>query len=472
MRKKLLSLALTSAFVMLLSGCSGKLSNETLKKEHGIQLSYQGQDRAYAHMEDGKKLKKITFSSYSNDKKTEAIVINTYGFSPNYNPNFLNKEGTAACNVVWKEDKKEFFDFCRSYYNNSTVLGTAGINLFWTVGFFGLNIVTLHWYNVKEFNDNKLLNVVKNNKLEQVKTKIAELNRLENEHTKELGLIYDEEVQKYNENIKNIEFKYSYNDKSALWNSKPFNVSFRAEKNLPINKEQISYSSLYKGKEFTTVESFVSYFDELIASKIKDFEKYKISYKNDLKEKVLNSNYKIIGSVDSRINSNLSYNVNTTFPEYVKYKQGEKQTVLVNIVINSANVNLNISLPEFTLKDENLNVKFDGSSSTAETQNNSSSFITVKTFTSYLNDDVNSDFNISRDIAPKSKTTISHSLITNTMSKNMNLENITKKDILNKNLEYGYAVKYLIQNTNIEKTIFDRKKYPYLKLVEDTIKKQ
>lgn len=210
----------------------------------------------------------------------------------------------------------------------------------------------------------------------------------------------------------------------------------------------------------------------MIASKIKDFEKYKISYKNDLKEKVLNSNYKIIGSVDSRINSNLSYNVNTTFPEYVKYKQGEKQTVLVNIVINSANVNLNISLPEFTLKDENLNVKFDGSSSTAETQNNSSSFITVKTFTSYLNDDVNSDFNISRDIAPKSKTTISRSLITNTMSKNMNLENITKKDILNKNLEYGYAVKYLIQNTNIEKTIFDRKKYPYLKLVEDTIKKQ
>lgn len=214
-----------------------------------------------------------------------------------------------------------------------------------------------------------------------------------------------------------------------------------------------------------------SFFKDLNIKLNSEFKEVKNNYKNEYVKNHL-SYYTF--SIDSKhkfiLNDNISYNGELNIPQNFKYEYGVKKVVPVQVIIESANVR-SITPKNFVLKDNNLNIDFmnqNNRSIDVISENKTSSFLTIQSLTSYINENVYTFSNIiNREIAPESKTlkaNSSYPLFSDTMTNDLNLKNITKKDLINKTMKYGFAVKYHIGDSNIEKTIFKTQEYNYLEI--------
>jgi hypothetical protein len=463
----------------MLTGCLGiKSTDVSLQKKDGLYLSSENAI-AYAYMKNGDKLEYITFNYEKPKDHYEVIRITKNGFYPDYtmDADVENGKKSAGCLVVMKEEN-ENYNFCRSNYTGRTILGT-GVSTLWnaaaTVTTIGLNVATGTLVDPKFFDKDKFLNIVKENELLQVRTKINQLQSLENTHNKDLDDLYVNEHYKYKENIKNISFKYIYNDKSGLLFGKDLNPNLKINILNP-DKNLLVYKKYYIEKKFDSLANFNSFMVDLTEKLNTEFEAAKLKYKNEYLANAFkdysfytnNKNY-------FELNSNISFNGELIIPKNIRYIYGQKTVVPVNVTINSANINT-LAPSSFILKDNNIDVDFKNPNRNnidVIASNKTNSFLTIKSLTSYFDSDVYTFSNvINRELAPDSSTTnynSSYPLFSDNMTKKLSLNKITQEILNRKYINYGFAIKYHIQDNNIEKTIFNKRKYSYLELFKNNL---
>jgi hypothetical protein len=82
--------------------------------------------------------------------------------------------------------------------------------------------------------------------------------------------------------------------------------------------------------------------------------------------------------------------------------------------------------------------------------------------TCYYQNLVNNLSNLDKELAPESKDLddgTQYGLLSSTMQEKSNFTKMTKSKIESIKINYGYAVKYRINDTNIEKAIYTTKNY-------------
>lgn len=469
------------AFVatIISSGCVG-ISPSTPNNKNNTNLKYSsGEAFAYAYMKGGTKLSYITFSYEIPADGYEVIKIKGNGFSPDYTMNNEVSLGSKSpgCLVVMDE-KDENYKFCKSNYTRRTVLGTGTSAIWNTAATFttvGLNLASGAVVDPKFFDQDKFLEIVKDNELEKIQPLIYQIISLENMHNKELSSLYDKEMNEYNENKKNISFSYSYNDESGLLFGKKFEHDIKIKDHNPA-RNLLSYKNNYEKEKFTSISNLESYINNLKNELNNKFSSIKSSYENEYLKQIFNEYSFYINEKNYlKVNDKISFNTDIITPANLKYENGKKKVIPVKIIIKSANIN-NLSPNNLILSDKNIDVDFNNlyqTSVTAIVSNKTNSFLTIKSLTSYVNSNVNTLSNIiNKEVAPDSRTLQSNSsynLFTNDMVKEFNFTNVNKKDLSNKYLSYGFAIKYHIQDSNLEKTIYENKKFSYLELFKDSL---
>lgn len=476
-KRSLLKIAIFAIFTIMFSGCVGvSSSNVSLQNDDKLYLS-KGVPLAYAYMENGTKLAYIKFNYEEPKDGFEVINISNNGFYPNYSmdSNVESGSNSPGCLVVMKNTDKNY-QFCTSNYTRRTML-SAGTSAIWNAGAtfttVGLNVATGAIADPKFFDKDKFLQIVKDNNLIQIRTKISEIINLQNIHNNELTSLYNAELNKYTTNIDNISFDYIYVDESGLLFDKKLNCNIKIIPTPP-DKNLNSYMKQIEDKQFTSLNDFTNFGDNLIARLVNDFQNTKNTYINNH----LNKNFKqynISTNSDKyfRLNKNIAFNGEIILPKNVEYEYGKKKTVPVKLIIKSANIE-NIAPQKFILSDNNINVSFNNQSGSyidAIMLNNTNSFLTVKSLTSYVDGDNYTFSNIvNRELAPASRTLESNSryaIFNNTMSNKLSLNNVTKSTLSSKKIDYGFAIKYHIQDSNLEKTIFKKIDYTYLELYKN-----
>jgi hypothetical protein len=464
------------SMIILLSGCIGVTSsNVSLQSKDNLYLS-SSNTLAYAYMENGTKLGYIKFKYEKPEDGFEVIKINNNGFYPDYymDSKIEIGENSPGCLVVMKEEAKNY-SFCKSAYTRRTILST-GVSAVWntaaTITTVGLNVAVGAIADPKFFDKDKFLQIVKDNNLLQVKNKIFELYNLQNKHNNELSDLYNLELKKYEGNIKNITFKFIYDDKSDLLYNRKLVHDVTIKSVIP-DKNLYSYFKFIENEKFYSLNDLNSFINNLNQKLENNFEKTKITYTNDYLKKNFRE-YKLSIDNDSyfRLNQKISFNGKLFLPKSVIYEYGKKKIIPINITINNANIE-DIAPSNFLLTDKNIDVNFNNQSRkniNAIITNKTNSFLTVKSLTSYFNSDVNTFTNVNKEVAPDSQTLNTNStfaLFSSKMTNNLNLHNVTKKILSNKKTDYGFAIKYHIQDSNIEKTIFKKNNYTLLELYKN-----
>ena len=462
-----------SIFILLfLSGCLGiKSTNVSLQKEDGLYLS-KDYTLAYAYLYNGDTLRRISFKYEEPKEGEELIKITRNGFYPDYamQNDVENGGKSLGCLVVMSQKDKDY-KYCRSNFTKRTVLST-GVAAIWNAGAtlttVGLNVATGTIADPKFFDKDRFLQVVKDNNLKKIRDRVLEINSLEQQFNKELNYLYDEYKNKYDENIKNITFKYNYNDKSGLLFSKQLNHDLKINTIYP-DRNLYSLYKHYQEERFSSIDEMNSFFIDLKNKLEKNFEKEKISYKKEYLVKNFNE-YSFLAQNDNyfKLNENITFNGKLTLPKNIKYHYGKKVIVPIKVQIDSVNIS-NISLKQYFMMDKNIDVSFEnqkGNFIDVIVGNKTSSFLTVKSLTSYVDSDVYTLSNINTEIAPDSQTlnsNSSYSLFSSKMVQKFSMNKITRK-ALSKDINYGFAIKYYIQDSNLEKTVFNKKKISLLEL--------
>ena len=442
-------------------------------KPNGPKIQ-DGDTIAYAYMENGDKLIEIkaVFTDPKNDK-IEVIKITRGGFFPNYIVNENMSKHGIGCSPDNDNDKtKTWGDItkhCNSTYFTTdatdaaiTVVGTVLVTAF----SLGINVATGTYIVAKSFDKDKFLDIVEKNKLVEVRENLLELERYEVELTrkieKESTLLYSERKNEYEKNAKNISIEYSLNDKSGLYKGDKIIGTHSLDLKVPpVKSYRYNYRSYLKNTSFSQ-DNYLSVFENVKQNMLKQYEDDTLDYKNSVDKQF--EYYTVLGKSEWYLNynQNISFFVTAEAPNKVFYTQ-DKQ-VIVNIPITIEYTNLNGMIPKsFKLSDENYELSVTPNynlSVTAISKNKTKSYITTKSITSYYSGLVCNNLDLNRELAPDVVSLPSNSTYTAISQEQKNKSNFSK---INKErakeymIDYGYAVKYRINNTNIDKSIYQTK---------------
>ncbi len=471
MKKSLSTIVITSTLILGLVGCGGEAPAPS-SKQTGMKKAQYGKGSlvAYAYMEDGNKL--IGIGDSKNNKKynnVETILITTRGFAPSYN---FNPKGQECGRYYQNKKLRDWTEtpFCKSSY---TTAGTGDMigNTVWNTLLVPIAAVANPvstasgkplYKSTKSFNKEKFLEIVEENKLPELREKLLKLKSIAESKTLEVQEMYEPYFKKYNDNLSNIELVYNIDDKSKLFPAKKLDGDYRVVLNAP-DKKKYNYSSIVSSFS-ATFENFDNQYADAINKINHQFEEDKKEYKLYLETAF--SNYKVEGPKSKifKHNENISFNSVIKAPSEIKYKLNQAIKIPITIVVTSAKLK-NMIPKDFALDDSNMDIKFksnaDATISVIAT-NKTNSFVTAKSLTSYFNKDVYNMAQIDREIAPQSSTLSSNSnytLLSDDMINSSNFEEVTKTKAKSIKTTYGYAVKYRINNTNVDESMYSTKKY-------------
>lgn len=459
MKKGLLSTILLSALIFGMVGCSG--GQPKINKTHNQKAQLvKGSAIAYAHMKEGKQLTSISINDNTPmDETIEVVKINSNGFYPNFDISDLDR----GCGDIGQPISNTDLKFCKSYYTVRTTSGAAGSALgTLIIAPLGALMGEVVYVDTKDFDTELFLSAMDANRLPYFKKKLLELYDLAYTKKTLLGKMYETYFRKYSSNISNIEFIYNIQDKSNLLPKKNLTADYRVVLNAP-SKKNYDYNSFLNSFS-ATPENFDNKYADVVNKINHQFEIDQKEYKKYLQTAF--TNYEIEGPTEKAFtyNEHISFMSTIKAPSEIKYKLGKKIKIPVTIIVESATLT-NMIPKQFTLHDSNMNVNFESNSNATLSviaENKTKSFITVKSLTSYYKNGVYNISNIDREIAPES-TTLSgnsnYSLLSNEMINSSNFKGITKTKAKAIKVNYGYAIKYRLNNTNINKSMYDTKKY-------------
>lgn len=427
----------------------------------------------YAYMQDGTKLVKVSMSGdEEHDKDIELIRITEGGFYPNYSMNTKTENGGGgekACAVTMDDNDKDK-PFCRSHYTSREALMTGMAALFNAAATFttvGLNVVAGAVADPKYFHKNDFLEIVKKNNLQKYREELLtihlkreEVRQYTYQKSAELDTMYQKALDEYTSNQENITFNYKVTDKSGLLPNKELDGGYTIGLNIPARKNYsyvhyLTNEKLVKETALTQLDTIKSKIDQQYETDAKEYKGYIAgSFKN----------YKIIGQAKKRYfyNDYISFESALKAPSEVVYSLGKKMTIDIPITVESANLN-NMVPREYMLNDTNFQAIMRAGSDMSVNgvlTNKTQSFITVKSLTGYYQGLVHNLSNLDKELAPESKDLDDGSrypLLSSGMKEKAYFSNITKSKAENTKINYGYAIKYKINDTNIEKAIYNTK---------------
>ena len=431
----------------------------------------------YAYMQGGTKLLKVSMNAESHDENVELIRITEYGFYPNYS--LSNEQENAkqliGCGLRGKvaadhtENEKLA---CDSHYVNREAVATAlATTLTAGAAFFsfGTSALATGLPDPKYFHQDSFLEVVEKNDLQKYRTELLEIQNKIREVIKEaeqnsqsMNTLYAKALNDYKDNMNLISFSYQVTDKSGLLQDKNLDGGYSLAVNAP-EKKNYSYTPFIKTETFTkedALSKIASLKEKIDQQYQKDQKEYKLYLSTAFK------NYKIVGQTEKKFahNSNISFNATLKAPAEVPYTLGKKINITIPVTVVSANLE-NMVPKEYSLNDSNF-IAVMGANSDLSVRgvlsNKTQSFITVKSLTCYYQNLVKNISNLDKELAPESKDLddgTQYELLSSVMKGKANFEQITKSKADSIKINYGYAVKYKVNDTNIEKAIYNTKNY-------------
>ena len=270
--------------------------------------------------------------------------------------------------------------------------------------------------------------------------------------------VIKEYVSKVNSLAKSLDREYSY------YTKKYFSVNDRAKIKLKINDESGLFSGQINFSKFIHIKN----------NKIKKNEDMMLSYKAESLPKLIegmNLQYsKILNSwkkESSVINVNCNKKEHSNFifdiqcPSTVKINKGNV-AIPVNITIHYKTYNR--LTPSFMRgKDENIIYKFDGYN--LKVSNRSNKYISVDSVSFYHNGRIANVKELSKELPPYSENNVANVWSLPVDLDALRFSRVTKKTARYTRLEYGFAIKYRIIDTNKEKTLYSVKEYSLYDLI-------
>lgn len=468
MKKNLLVISLIGVLGLNFSGCSNKNSIEpnNISSKSGIVID-NGKTIAYAHMKGGTKLIKISSSSVPENEDVEIIQITKKGFYPNYKIDTTSEDrrcGRHYSNKILHDWSKT--DFCKSNYTTANGSQAVGNVLFNSI-FIPLAVITnpvntasgnALYHLAKTFSVTSFSSAIKENNLEKYQAILSELDEYAEIKNSNLRSLYEIAFKKYINNIKLVSINYTVNDKSGLANDLNIKGDYKAEEAL-INNRQYTYNTI-PSKELMDSNTTVDYFKRMIDAQ---YEKDILEYKGYLTQSF--KTYKLVGSPKSTLkyNENISLDITVNAPEYIEYIEDKQMTVSIPLIVEKVHLK-NMIPKKFILDDASFRIIMNTNitSITAIATNKTRSFLTLKSLTGYYKDSLLNQFNIDKELSPEAESlpeNSNYTLISAEMRDKSNFEDMTKAKAQNIKINFGYAVKYKINNTNIEKSIYDTKQF-------------
>jgi hypothetical protein len=482
MLNKVIKLSIPSCLLLL---GSVLYSNEPVLSSYGTL--------GYAYMKGGTKLVKVIPNSaeyavkalIEEDKNNdiELIKITRGGYYPNYSMNSNTENGKGGKGMptclVHMNDKDPNLPFCRSHYTSREALMT-GVATLWnaaaTFTTVGLNVATGTLADPKYFHKDEFLDIVKKADLPKYREALLSLNTYSDDKVESINRMYEKAYSEYSDNQKLLTVTYTLQDKSGFYNQNTIDGAYSIALNAP-QKKNYEYLSLINNEVFA--EGNQNLEEQVKAIKEKIDEKYK----NDVQEyeKYLSSNfknYKLVGNSSKTFkhNDKISFYATIKAPtQEIPYTLGKKITINIPVTIEYADIKGMVP-KEYALQDTNFNMLMRADSGLGINgimSNKTQSFITVKSLTSYYQNLVFNVSNLDKELAPEAKDLddgTRYSLITSSMSEKSNFEKITKSKAQAIKINYGYAVKYKVNDTNIEKAIYNTKNYSLYEIIQQYLK--
>lgn len=439
-----------------------------------------GETLGYAYLKDGKSLIKTSISREYFGDDVETIIITENGFYPDYQvPNDSRNCGKHFRNGQYEDLSKN--NFCQSNFTKreaSSIVGNTLMNsLLVPIGALGQQKAV--YMDSKTFDEKKFLQVVEQNGLEKIRNEYLEVQQIKkqlsdytNLKKNELDKIYLKALEDYKENVKLISINYSLKDLSGLYPNKERSGDYYIDYNIP---EQKSFDFNEIIQSFDPANSKEEALIKLEQLKNKVDEKSKndeIIYKKYVA--LAFKSYKVRGTDNFTIrqNDNISFNVKSKAPQNeISYLPGKKITINIPITIEYADVKGMVP-KEYILQDANFNMLMktdNGLNIKGVMSNKTQSFLTVKSLTSYYQNLVFNVSNLDKELAPEARDLddgTRYPLITYAMSEKSNFEKMTKNKAQAIKMNYGYAVKYKMNDTNIEKAIYNTKNYSLYDIIQ------
>lgn len=421
----------------------------------------------YAYLKNGGESVEISPFLHEIPNDTEIVLISKNGFYPNYNIGKTESQKSANCgNKSVNKNSK----FCNSAFTEQTA-GDAAYNVTMNALFAPIaSLATgeVRYGMIKTFNVDKFLTTMESlvpeksrNQLLDRYNKIQELIAYEQQKNNDLDAIYNKAYLDYTNNANLISFNYTYIDKSGL---APKKMNFTGDYKVVLNSlpTKEALSSLVNQAEF----SMENYSAEIVKKKEMIDQRF-ISKSNEYSKllKQQFSVYKIAGSdtLMFKHNDYISFNATLKGPSEIP-NTGKKVTINIPIEIKSAQLK-NMIPNVYTLSDSNFAMQLKPNPNltiNSSMMNKTKSFVTVKSITGYYQGDVLNVTNLDKELSPEAGTVQSgetYHLFSNKMQMNTNFEDITEAKANNIKIDYGYAVKYRMNDTNIEKSIYNTKKF-------------
>ncbi len=451
---------------LLLIGCGGS-NQPNIPKKDSVKISYSG-TLAYAYLKDGENLVEISTRYKEPEDGIEVIKINYGGFSPDYSiPNGKQACIYSAAGDKEKQKRDKDYKFCHSSFAVSTVGGKAidiFANALVTVSTVGLNAATGTVSRMMEFDREKFLEAVKRNDLQRYRKKILEARSAAEEGKRRLEDLYGKMTTPYQKRAREIELLYKTEDRSGLA-PKSFKIEERATI-LP-HQPPAMPSGYYDLVEFSaTPQSFDTKIAQIVEKIGKRSEEDLVRSKDDLKKAY--SSYDLVTEkeVVKRYNDHIAFHAAVQAPKSIS-ADAVSQPVEIRYIVDYADISAMFPR-EFKLSDENFAATFypaGDDSVVAIGANKTKSFVVLKTITLYYAGAVNSLTNLNVEIAPESVTLKSNSVYPVVSQKQRRLAHIkraTYDTLKDKSVDYGYAVKYRIEKTNVDKSLYHTQSFPLL----------
>ncbi len=451
--------------IAILSGCGGSVQPSTPDaKEEEVRIQ-KGRILAYAYMKDGTELLEISTKRRKPQEGVEIVLITSGGFSPDYT---IPSDGDEACvySALIDEKKKhtDLYKFCHSHYIESTVGGKA-LDLFGnalvTVGTAGLNAATGTVTRIMDFDREKFLEAVEENRLPEYRQKLLELDGVARMHSRDNEKIYRSLYDPYMSALEKVKVQIRTVDRSGLApEGLAIEVPYRVVPHRP-KRRRFEYP--------VDLSATPSDFDGKIAQ-IRDTiekraKKDAAEYRAALEKAFDSYDLKFDEEIVQKHNPFIAFHANLSGPKRVPYDP-EGGPMGAKIVATVDYANLSYMLPvRKRLEDRNLVVDFYSTASSnvnAIAANKTKRFINIKSLTIYYRQKVNNRTGVNREIAPESVTlpeNSSYRLLSNEIVSYASFEKMTLAKIKPVTLEYGYAIKYRIENTDLDRSIYETDRY-------------
>lgn len=420
---------------LFLVGCSTPTPSKNYKTGYHL---------AYVDLKDGELVSGDTFGT-----ETERIEINTNGFSGGIKPD------TYYCSL-WFHRGKDVKN-CKSYYSKFDYsIGNLLHITIWN-GVFGYITLGLFPFlggipYIKTYDPDAFDYAIKHNKLDVLRNNLISLKNAEIEIFKKLK-------QEYVDNIKNISFDFQLEEKNYF--ADKFNLQnqfyFDKIKNdfFVIEPNETSLSYFYFQN---TLSAFEDKKDLKKANK-QDLDSVRKYAKDTFKSYRVNKGK----NIQTKIQHNENIYTDIVLEMYkttIPYEKNKKIKIPVEYSFTTKFENI---LPKFFVaEDANLRVEFTANG--ISLINKTKKFLLINSIASYLGSDVYSQ-NISIELSPEANKETYQNIFSDVQLANVNFDNPSKKD-LDKKINYGYAIKYKLVETNVEKTIYQTKQFRILDILK------